>query len=99
MTITHSEAYFLTWDVGPEVIEMVKKRMFQKYGDVHISEDTQGIHFYAKGIVTAAPEEGNDDRQTLHDTDSTDGDEQRDPGTHGADGYLGLVDDTGSDPV
>ena len=44
-------------------------------------------------------EEGNDDRQTLHNLDSTDGDEQRDPGTHGADGYLGLVNDTGSDPV
>ena len=100
MTITHTEGYFLTWDVGPEVIEMVKKRMFQKYGDVQISEDTQGIHFYAKGIVTAAPEEGNDEgQQIIRDSDSADGDNKRDPGSYGADGYLGLVNDTGSDPV
>lgn len=96
MTITHTEGYFLTWDVGPDVIEMVKQRMLQKYGDVKISDDTQGIHFYAKSMVHAAKEEGNDEGQTIQRAVRTDADDKRDQGTHGADGYLGVVADTGS---
>ena len=100
MTITHTEGYFLTWDVGPEVIEMVKQRMLRQFGDIKISEDTQGIHFYAKDSTTwTKHEEGNHEGQTVQHIDSTNGDDKGDKGSYGADGYLGLVDDTRSDPV
>ena len=99
MTITHTEGYFLTWDVGPEVIEMIKQRMLQRYGDVKISDDTQGIHFYAKDSIHAEKEEGNDEGQTLQRALCTDADDQRDQGSDGADGYLGLVAGAGSHPV
>ena len=100
MTITHTEGYFLTWDVVPEVIEMVKQRMLQQFGDIKISEDTQGIHFYAKDSTTwTKHEEGNDEGRTLYDVDGTDRDDKRDQAPDGADGRHGLVDDTGSDPV
>ena len=93
MTIKHTEGYFLTWDVGPEVIEMVKRRMYDKFGEVSISEDSKGIHFFAKN------EEGNDEGQTVRHTVRTDGDDKRDQGTDGADGYLGMVDGTRRDTV
>ena len=44
-------------------------------------------------------EGGNYEGQTVQHTDSTNRDDKGDQGSHGADGYLGLVDDTGSDPV
>lgn len=69
-----------------------------KHRDVKGS-DCVRCEFYAKDSTHMQKEEGNDDRQTLHDIDSTDGDYKRDPGPNGADGYLGLVNDTGSDPV
>ena len=99
MTITHTEGYFLTWDVGPEVIEMVKQRMLQRYGDVKISDDTQGIHFYAKDSMHTQNEEGNDEGQTLQRALCTDADDKRDKVSDGADGYLGLVAGAGSHPV
>jgi len=99
MTITHTEGYFLTWDVGPEVIEMIKQRMLQKYGDVKISDDTQGIHFYAKDSIYATNEEGNDEGQTLQRALCTDANDKRDQGADGDDGLPGVVLSTGSDPV
>ena len=99
MTITHTEGYFLTWDVGPEVIEMIKQRMLQKYGDVKISDDTQGIHFYAKDSIHATNEEGNDEGQTLQRIVRADADDKRDQGADGDDGLTGVVLSTGSDPV
>ena len=94
MTITHTEGYFLTWDVGPEVIELIRQRMMQKYGDIQITEDKKGIHFYAR-----MSEEGNNEGSAVQHFDSTNRDKQRDQEYHGADGYLGMVDDTGSDQV
>lgn len=99
MTITHTEGYFLTWDVGPEVIEMVKQRMLQKYGDVKISDDTQGIHFYAKDSIQATNEEGNDEGQALQRIVRADADDKRDQGADGDDGLPGVVLSTGSDQV
>lgn len=99
MTITHTEGYFLTWDVGPEVIEMIKQRMLQKYGDVKISDDTQGIHFYAKDSIHANNEEGNDEGQALQRIVRANADDKRDQGSDGADGLHGVVLSTGSDQV
>lgn len=100
MTITHTEDYFLTWDVGPEVIEMVKQRMLQQFGDIKISEDTQGIHFYAKaGTTWTKHEEGNDEGQTLQRIVRADADDKRDQGADGDDGLPGVVLSTGSDQV
>ena len=44
-------------------------------------------------------EEGNHEGQTIQHIDSTNGDDKGDQGSHGADGYLGMVNDTRSDPV
>ena len=44
-------------------------------------------------------EEGNHEGQIIQHIDSTNGDDTGDQGSHGADGYLGVVDDTGSHQV
>ena len=44
-------------------------------------------------------EGGNHEGQIIQHIDSTDGDNKGDQGSHGADGYLGMVDDTRSDQV
>lgn len=57
--ITHSERYSISQGAPEYMVELIKKRMEDKYGFCSVDEDTRAIHFY--GISRYGIEEGKDE--------------------------------------
>ena len=98
MRIIHSELYTVSDDALECVLDIIRDRLTETYGEY--KEEHSEVGFFISASSDSKTEEGiNNGEQTGIDTLCTDGDDKGDQDTDGADGYLGMVNDTWSDPV
>lgn len=98
MRIMHSEIYALSADAPECVIDIIRQRLKEKYAEIK-EERYAGIGTFLTARNDSDVEEGKHEGHAISDFISTNGDDESDRKAAGADGYLGLVSDTGGNTV
>lgn len=98
MRIIHSELYTVSADAPECVLDIIRDRLTETYG-AYKEEHSEVGYFIQATSDSKTEEEKNNGEQIGIDTLCTDGDDKGDQAADGADGYLGMVNDTWSDPV